>query len=384
MTIVPGRRDDAERIVERLAKNKARYEAVEIVTGVPWWWVAIVHSLESGLDFHAHLHNGDPLTARTKQVPSGRPVKGEPPFSWEESAEDALRLKSLDKESDWSLPKALWNFERYNGFGYTKRDVNSPYIWSFSNQYRSGKYVSDGRFDANAISQQCGAAVLVRILMDRGLIAADPAPIALEVSRVATPATSLPSPAPVKEPAMTDLSPFFPLLEAYAPTIGAIVAGPVGARVAPLAVAGIHALADALDLDGQPTAGAVAQRLNEMPTAEVPAVLRAAEALVRAALPQPATPAPVQLPVPVAPPAPAQGLYVDPANSLIKLGVAALAAMFATKFGFDATVAQSWGDTLVPVVQGVAALAMSGLSGFSLWRSIAGANENTKAAGLKG
>ena len=180
---------------------------------------------------------------------------------------------------------------------------------------------------------------------------------------------------------MTDLSPFFPLLEAYAPTIGGLLAGPVGARVAPLAVAGIHALADALDLDGdERTAPAVAQKLNEMPTAEVPAVLKAAEAFLKAALPQPATPAPVQLPAPVAPPAPAQGLYVDPANSLIKLGVAVVAGFAAAKFGIDATTAT---NVLTPIAEFIVALGVIGAMAFSQWRSVFGANANTAAA-MKG
>jgi hypothetical protein len=172
---------------------------------------------------------------------------------------------------------------------------------------------------------------------------------------------------------MSALDPFLPMLDTFAPTIGAALAGSTGAKLAPLAVAGIHALADALDGE-EPTPEAVARKLSEMPSEAVPGALQAAERAVTPSVPL-ALPAPVETP-----PAPAQGLYVDPTNSLIKLGVSALAAMFATKFGFDATVAQSWGDTLVPVVQGLAALAMSGLSGFSLWRSISGSNANTAAS----
>lgn len=368
MIVNPDRRDDAGRIVDRIAKNRSRYEAVEAKTGVPWYWVAIVHNLESGLDFACHLHNGDTLTARTRHVPAGRPVSGYPPFTWEESAEDALRLKSLDKERDWSIPKMLWQFERYNGFGYEARGVNSPYVWSFSNHYRGGKYVSDGHFDASAISQQCGAAVLVRILMDRGLISADPTPILMEASRAAEAAAK-----PKQEPdAMSDLQKFLPLFDQFAPVLGGMIFGAPGAKLAPLAVAGIHALADALDGE-EPTPAAVSKKLSTMPSEAVPAALQAAEAAVKGSLPQAA------LPVPVTPPAPAQGLYVDPTNSLIKLGVAALAAMFATKFGFDAVTVQHAFDALVPVAQGLAALAMSGLSGWSLWRSISGSNANTAA-----
>ena len=40
----------------------------------------------------------------------------------------------------------------------------SPYLWSFSNHYARGKYVADGHFSATAVSQQCGAALLLKRL----------------------------------------------------------------------------------------------------------------------------------------------------------------------------------------------------------------------------
>lgn len=194
----------------------------------------------------------------------------------------------------------------------------------------------------------------------------------------AIPTPPTPKPASVeaaKEPcAMSDLSPIFPLLEQFAPTIGGMIAGPAGAKLAPLAVAGLHALADALDLDEDRSPAAIVQKLDAMPSTAVPAALQAAENAVKGSLPQAA------LPAPVTPPAPAQGLYVDPVNSLIKLGVAAAAAAFAAKFGIDAATAQSVGDMAVPVLQGLVTLAMGCLSGFSLWRSIAGSNANTAAS----
>ena len=45
----------------------------------------------------------------------------------------------------------------------------TPYLWSFSKLYEKGKYVADGRFDPEAVSKQCGAAVMIRALVDRGM-----------------------------------------------------------------------------------------------------------------------------------------------------------------------------------------------------------------------
>ena len=66
----------------------------------------------------AHLHNGDPLQARTVHVPSGRPVVGSPPFTWRQSALDALTLKGFHEVGDWSVPHMLYLLEKYNGTAY--------------------------------------------------------------------------------------------------------------------------------------------------------------------------------------------------------------------------------------------------------------------------
>ena len=73
-------------LVAKLKSHETRYRKVSEQAGVPWGFVAAVHTMEAGLDFARHLHNGDPLTGRTVHVPAGRPKKGDPPFIWEESA----------------------------------------------------------------------------------------------------------------------------------------------------------------------------------------------------------------------------------------------------------------------------------------------------------
>jgi lysozyme family protein len=42
--------------------------------GIPWGFVAVIHNMEASLDFTKHLHNGDPLTSKTVQVPVARPL----------------------------------------------------------------------------------------------------------------------------------------------------------------------------------------------------------------------------------------------------------------------------------------------------------------------
>jgi lysozyme family protein len=145
--------------------------------------VALIHSLESGLSFSSHLHNGDPLTARTTHVPAGRPVanptanpKQAPgatnPYTWEESAADALRQKGLNTWTDWTIVASLYKLEAYNGWGYRMyhSTVLSPYLWSYTNHYTKGKYAADGKWNANLVSSQAGAAAILREMVDTGLV----------------------------------------------------------------------------------------------------------------------------------------------------------------------------------------------------------------------
>ena len=152
----------------RLLKYRLQYEEVAARTGAPWWFVGIVHALEASFNFAGHLHNGDPLTGRTVQVPKGRPVQWNPPSDWVSSAVDAIEHEGYARVDDWGLPAILYRFESYNGFGYRGRGVNTPYLWSFSNHYSAGKFVRDGKFDPSAVSKQCGAAVMLKALVGAG------------------------------------------------------------------------------------------------------------------------------------------------------------------------------------------------------------------------
>lgn len=158
-------------IINRIIDNRTRYKKVERVTDVPWFIVAVIHQLEGSGNFNTHLHNGDPLSARTIQVPKNRPL-GEPPFTWEESAQDALTFDGLNNWQDWSIPGICYTLEKFNGWGYRKYNssVKSPYLWSFSNHYIKGKYKFDGKFDPDLVSQQCGAVVLLKRMAEKNLI----------------------------------------------------------------------------------------------------------------------------------------------------------------------------------------------------------------------
>ena len=161
-----------EAIIKKILENKNRYQKAADSLDIPWFFIAVIHNMESSLDFNKHLHNGDPLTQRTFHVPAGRPANGTPPFTWEVSAIDALSMRKLGAATDWSLAGVLYQLEAYNGWGYRLKhpEVKSPYLWSFSNHYSSGKYIADGTWSDTAVSKQCGAAVLLRRMVELGYI----------------------------------------------------------------------------------------------------------------------------------------------------------------------------------------------------------------------
>jgi lysozyme family protein len=174
--VKPAKSEQVDKALSRLIANEDRYAAVGGRFGIPWSVVAMLHNMECSQDFRQHLHNGDPLTRRTTRVPAGRPANPDPPYTWEISASDALVYDGLTTWQDWSIPGVLYCLERYNGWGYRRHhpEVKSPYLWSGSNHYTSGKYVADGTWSNSAVSGQIGAATMLRRLAERDALDAEP------------------------------------------------------------------------------------------------------------------------------------------------------------------------------------------------------------------
>lgn len=166
MVIKPDWIERAEYAAKLIVSSKTRYQTVEKVTRTPWFLIGLIHLMESNCNFKTHLHNGDPLTARTRQVPRGRPIKGSPPFSWEESAVDSLQYDRILPPLN-TIDEILYAAERYNGLGMKRRGLHTPYLWSGTNHYKKGKYVADGKFDPDAISKQVGICPVLKILIDK-------------------------------------------------------------------------------------------------------------------------------------------------------------------------------------------------------------------------
>jgi len=165
MLVAPAHQAACDRAARAILAYKNQYVAVSKETSVPWFVIGMIDMMEAGGGCRRHLHNGDSLLHRTVNVPRGRlPAPAQPPFTWPQSAKDALAIDGLDKVKAWSVELLCYELEKYNGFGYRAHGINSPYLWSYSNEYHAGKFVSDGVYSPTAVSGQCGAMPIFKSL----------------------------------------------------------------------------------------------------------------------------------------------------------------------------------------------------------------------------
>lgn len=151
---------DYATIAKRLVNSKLRYLSVQSSTGVPWPIVAIIHERESSQNFNTQLAQGDPLSRKSTHVP-----KGQGPYvgagAWERAALIALQDAGGKTWGDWSPGGWTTFLEKYNGLGYYNKGKPSPYVWAGTNQYKSGKYISDGVYSNTAVDTQPGCVALI-------------------------------------------------------------------------------------------------------------------------------------------------------------------------------------------------------------------------------
>lgn len=163
----PDKAADLLRCKNTILANIHRYKEVEQKTGVPWDLIAGIHYRESSLDFNGVLHNGEFILGTgklTRLVPKGRG-----PFTtWEESAIDALMMKKGIFPTVWTPQEKIIFAEKYNGLGYSKRGLRSPYVWAGTNLQQPGLYVADGKFDAQVIDRRLGVAAIIKGLENLG------------------------------------------------------------------------------------------------------------------------------------------------------------------------------------------------------------------------
>lgn len=162
--ILPEKLSVVKKQAEAIYSHREIYEEVDNYVNCHWIIVGLIHMMEASFSMTSNLHNGERWDKETILVP-----KGCGPFdSWVQAAIDALLLKkSIMPKHGWTIPGIAYFLERYNGLGYAYRNVNSPYLWSYSNHGEDvGKYTSDGSYDKNAISLQPGAMTVYQYIRE--------------------------------------------------------------------------------------------------------------------------------------------------------------------------------------------------------------------------
>lgn len=211
MVIHPDILPRAQIMADKIISYKDRYLTLEAQTGVPWYFIGLVHMRESNCDFNTHLHNGDPLNVdgkfkRTTHEPKARPVKRPEnglTYTFDESALDALNYEFPVKQ-DWGIEYIAYSQEKYNGFGYKARGLASPYLWAGSNQYSKGKFITDGKFDPAVVDSQLGVMVVLKCILQKESISAIEVAIVRESAAPILPIPMSPS-ADVEKPKSAEL-----------------------------------------------------------------------------------------------------------------------------------------------------------------------------------
>lgn len=373
LVINESKKQTVNNIADSLVKNKSRYETISRETGVPWFFIALTHKMESNCDFTKYLGNGEPLSRKTTLVPKGRgPFK-----SFEEGAIDALKYEKLNQVEDWSLPHTLYLIEKFNGFGYVSKGINSPYLWSYSNLYTSGKYVSDGVWDSSAVSQQCGAAVILKAMIQKGYVSFGKTVESTSTeNKIATEKLTT-------EQQMSALIPILSIAELVAPQVAKALGGPLAGGVVAL-------LAKELECAADPVA--VGQSATQKPAAQVITALKTVSDAISSLAETPTTSAPPAVEekpfkaTPSAQPTKVNpnSIIVDTDASTIKSVVSAFLFVLASFMVKDAAMAHTIADMIAPAVIAVGSFAGGGALQWLLRRSIGNSNAATleKAIGI--
>lgn len=172
MKIKPSFWPAAQKFAKRALVHKAEYQAIadtiKNTTGkhIPWWFIPLVHERECirGVDnWTCNLGQGSPFNQKSKIKPYNGPF-----HSFREAAIAALihEAPHAASNTNWSGGGTMTIGEAYNGIGYARKGLPSPYVWSGTNQYVKGKYVKDGVFNPNTVDTQLGIAISLKAMME--------------------------------------------------------------------------------------------------------------------------------------------------------------------------------------------------------------------------
>lgn len=167
---------EVQKFADTYEKNKERYIALSKETNIPPEVIAVIHYRESAPDyfngtFQVYLHNGEQLGNKTQLVPQDILF-----YDFDTAAKDALdRKRSCADKYHVTVESAdlvgmMCYLEEYNGAGYYKNGHISPYSYSGTNLYVSGKYVEEenegGKYNEEVVDNQVGSYLLLNAILE--------------------------------------------------------------------------------------------------------------------------------------------------------------------------------------------------------------------------
>src|SRR6266446_201349 len=157
-TIRPQQAQEVHDTVQRLLRNKSRYQNIERLTNVPWMLIAALHERESGGRFDRQLAQGDRLDRQSTNEPIAGPFK-----TFEDSAIWALHHDHLDRVIDWRVEKMLFWAESWNGWGLYWYHPHTPssYVVGATSVQRTGKYIADHVWSSTEWDKQIGVMAML-------------------------------------------------------------------------------------------------------------------------------------------------------------------------------------------------------------------------------
>lgn len=185
-TIVANREKELAKACENLLKGKEIYQHVADRTGVPVAYLMATAQREMSGNLHCYLGNGQSLKRKTTIVPLDRGPFLQPfPEDFIAGALDALHIDGLDKVASigegWTLARAAYEGETFNGWGYRSHGIPSPYVFGATTAQRSGKFIRDHVYDSGHMDEQLGVIALIEELfkLDKTLVF-DAGPVKIE------------------------------------------------------------------------------------------------------------------------------------------------------------------------------------------------------------
>lgn len=193
-TVRVTRAAEAKETAARLLKSRQPFEQVYRDTRVPVGWMLPTWEREDP-SFSVFFGNGNSLLSKTKDVPRNQgpfiTKDGKP--DWVRGTKVALHIDHIDSVPEWTLARAVYEWELWNGFGPRGKGRVSGYPWSGTAFYdpptgKGGKYTADDKWSWTTVDQQLGCVPIYLALVEMDPTLAIPSQIPMVIAPPTAPA----------------------------------------------------------------------------------------------------------------------------------------------------------------------------------------------------